>query len=270
MTTESTCVAVLGAGMLGEALLSGLLAAGTAPETLLITEKRADRAAALTEQYGVDVVDNRTAASRADVLLLAVKPQDIPALAAEIAPELNADKLVISLAAGVLLSTLESALPSGVPVVRVMSNTPVRVRAAMSALAAGSTAGSGHLDLAEQFLNAVGRTVRVTEAQLDAVTALSGSGPAYFFYFVEAMIDAGVSLGLPRDIATELTVQTAFGSSTMLRESGDHPVALREAVTSPGGTTAAAIRELEGHRVRAAIYAALRAAAERSKELGRG
>jgi len=270
MTTDVTRVAVLGAGMLGEALLSGLLAAGAAPASLLITEKRSDRAAALQAQYGVEVVDNATAAARADVLLLAVKPQDIPALATEISAALDPGKLVVSMAAGVLLSTLESNLPAGIPVVRVMSNTPVRVRAAMSALAAGTAAGFEHLERAEQVLSAVGRTVRVTEAQLDAVTAVSGSGPAYFFYVVEAMIDAGVALGLPRDVATELVVQTAYGSSTMLRDSGDHPVALREAVTSPGGTTAAAIRALEGHGVRAAFDAALRAAAERSKELGRG
>jgi pyrroline-5-carboxylate reductase len=266
-----THVAVLGAGMLGESLLSGLLAAGTAPEAILITEKQPERAGALAKKYGVAVVDNAEAASRAQVLLLAVKPQDVPALVREIGPKLEstAGQLVVSLAAGVLISTLEADLPLRTPVVRVMTNTPVRVREAMSALAPGTHARSEHLDLADELLRAVGRTVRVTESQLDAVTALSGSGPAYFFYLVEAMVDAGVLLGLPRTVATELIVQTAYGSASILRESGEHPVTLREAVSSPGGTTVAAIRELENHGVRAAILAALQAAADRSKELGR-
>jgi pyrroline-5-carboxylate reductase len=139
----------------------------------------------------------------------------------------------------------------------------------MTAISAGTHASSEHLDLAQSLLGSVGRVVRVPESQLDAVTALSGSGPAYFFYFVEAMIDAGVLLGLPRTLAAELTVQTALGSAVMLRDSGEHPVALREAVTSPGGTTIAAIRQLEAHGVRAAVLAAVEAACLRSAELGR-
>jgi pyrroline-5-carboxylate reductase len=266
----SSLVAVLGAGMLGESLLSGLLASGFSPADVVITERHAERAASLAERYGVTVLENAEAATRADVLLLAVKPQDMSALLGAIAPHVATGKLVVSLAAGVRIDTLEAALPPGTPVVRVMSNTPVRIREAMSALSPGTHAREEHLVRAEELLAAVGRTVRVPESQQDAVTALSGSGPAYFFYLVEAMIDAGILLGLPRDVAADLIVQTAYGSAAMLRESGEHPVTLREAVTSPGGTTISAIRELENHGVRAALLAALKAAADRSKELGGG
>lgn len=262
-------IAILGAGMLGESLLSGLLAAGHAPADLAITERRAEHAAQLAQRYGAAVLTNAQAAG-AQVLFLAVKPQDMPALLAEVGPLLGSGQLVISMAAGVTLATLQAALPAGTPVVRVMSNTPVRIREAMSALSPGQAATEEHLARAEQLLAAVGRTVRVPESQQDAVTALSGSGPAYFFYLVEAMIDAGILLGLPRQVATELIMQTAVGSALMLRDSGEHPVTLREAVTSPGGTTINAIRELENHRVRAALLSALEAARDRSRELGGG
>lgn len=262
--------AILGAGMLGESVLSGLLAAGHAPAELLVTERRAEHASALRERYGVEVLDNAAAAAKADVLLLAVKPQDMAALLTELVDAVRPGQLVISMAAGVSLATLEAGLPPGTPVVRVMSNTPVRIREAMSALSAGTHADEEHLARAEQLLAAVGRTVRVPESQQDAVTALSGSGPAYFFYLVEAMIDAGILLGLPRTVAAELIVQTAVGSALMLRDSGEHPVALREAVTSPGGTTINAIRELENHRVRAALLTALEAARDRSRDLAAG
>jgi len=159
-------------------------------------------------------------------------------------------------------------LPPGVAVVRCMPNTPALVDEAMTAVAAGEHADEAHLAIAESLLAAVGRVVRVPESQLDAVTALSGSGPAYFFFLVEAMIDAGILLGLPRALSAELIVQTAIGSAVMLRDSGEHPVQLREAVTSPGGTTIAAIRELEVHGVRAALLAAIEAACLRSRELG--
>lgn len=262
-------VAVLGAGMLGEALLSGFLAAGTAPDSILITERRTERATALREKYGVEVVTNAQAAARSAVMLVSVKPQDVPVLLSEIAPETNADNLVVSLAAGVSIAALEKGLPEGTPVVRGMSNTPIRFGEAMSALAAGTHATADHLATADALLSSVGRTVQVPESQLDAVTALSGSGPAYFFYLAEAMIDAGVLLGLSREVATGLAVQTAYGSGVMLRESGELPAALREAVTSPGGTTAAAIQEFENGGVRPTILAALGAAASRSRELGR-
>jgi pyrroline-5-carboxylate reductase len=178
------------------------------------------------------------------------------------------DHLIVSVAAGITTRRIEQALPQRVAVVRCMPNTPALVDEAMTAVSAGSHATDAHLAVAEELLGAVGRVVRVPESQLDAVTALSGSGPAYFFYLVEAMIDAGILLGLPRALAADLIVQTAIGSSIMLRDSGEHPVQLREAVTSPGGTTIAAIRELEVHGVRAAIIAAIEAAAKRSMDLG--
>ena len=205
---------------------------------------------------------------QASTLIVAVKPQDIDSLLAEVAATVGPNHLVVSVAAGVTTAHIERALPDGVAVVRCMPNTPALVDQAMTAVAAGVHADEAHLALAEDLLASVGRVVRVPESQLDAVTALSGSGPAYFFYLVEAMIDAGILLGLPRTLAAELIVQTAVGAATMLRDSGEHPVQLREAVTSPGGTTIAAIRELEIHGVRAALLAAIEAAALRSRELG--
>jgi pyrroline-5-carboxylate reductase len=260
-------VAIIGAGKMGEALLSGLLRSGRSATDLLFTERHADRVDDLVQRYGVEAVGNAQAAQRADTLLIAVKPQEIGALLDELAGVVTPSNLVVTIAAGVPTRLFESRLAEGTPVVRVMSNTPVFVDEAMSAICAGAHAGEVHLDHTEQLLRSVGRVIRVPEAQLDAVTALSGSGPAYFFYLVEAMIDAGILLGLPRAVAAELIVQTAIGSAVMLRDSGQHPVQLREAVTSPGGTTIAAIRELENHGVRAALLAALEAARDRSREL---
>ena len=261
-------LAIIGGGKIGEALLSGLVRRGGA-EGIVVCERHPERAAELTGRYGVPVVTLAEAAARARVLLLAVKPQDIGTLLGLLASSVDTGHLVVSVAAGVPTSTIEAALPDGVPVVRVMPNTPALVDEGMSVLSAGAHADERHLDEAEALLAAVGRVRRVPEAQQDAVTALSGSGPAYFFYLVEAMVDAGILLGLPCDLAADLIVQTALGSAVMLRDSGEHPVQLREAVTSPGGTTIAAIRELERHSVRAALIAAIEAAHARSVELGR-
>jgi pyrroline-5-carboxylate reductase len=261
-------LAILGGGKIGEALLSGLLRGKHTPADIVVSEKHPERAAYLTETYGVEVTDVQSAVKQAGTLLLAVKPQDIDALLAEMAVGIEARHLVVSVAAGITTRHIERALPSGVAVVRCMPNTPALVDEAMTAIAAGEHADDAHLVVAESLLASVGHVVRVPEAQLDAVTALSGSGPAYFFYLVEAMIDAGILLGLPRALAAELIVQTAVGAAVMLRDSGEHPVQLREAVTSPGGTTIAAIRELEVHGVRAALLAAIEAAARRSRELG--
>jgi pyrroline-5-carboxylate reductase len=261
-------LAILGGGKIGEALLSGLLRGERTADDVVLSEKHPERAAYLTDTYGVKVVDVAAAAAHATTLLVAVKPQDIDTLLAELAPVVGPHHLVVSVAAGITTKHIERALPSGVPVVRCMPNTPALVDQAMTAVATGAHADDAHLAVAESLLGAVGRVVRVPESQLDAVTALSGSGPAYFFFLVEAMIDAGILLGLPRALAAELIVQTAIGSAVMLRDSGEHPVQLREAVTSPGGTTIAAIRELEVHGVRAALLAAIEAAAKRSRELG--
>ena len=261
-------LAVIGGGKIGEALLAGLVRRGGASGIVLVG-RSPERTAAVAARHGVEVADLAAAAARSRVLLIAVKPQDVDVLVQQLAPHVGPGHLVVSVAAGVPTSRIEAALPAGTPVVRVMPNTPALVDAGMSVLSAGAHATAAHLDEAEALLSAVGEVRRVPESQQDAVTALSGSGPAYFFFLVEAMIDAGILLGLPRSLAADLIVQTAYGSAVMLRESGEHPVKLREAVTSPGGTTIAAIRELERHGVRAALIAALEAAHDRSVELGR-
>ncbi|MEQ6902377.1 pyrroline-5-carboxylate reductase [Nocardioides sp. YIM 152588] len=260
--------AVIGAGVMGETLLSGLVRAGRRVDTLLVGEKRPERAAELEERYGVSVVDNVEAATKADTLALVVKPQDMADVLAEIAPALRAGQLVVSLAAGITTSFIESRVPEGVAVVRVMPNTPALVDEGMSAISAGTHCDDVHLTEAEALMASVGKVVRVPEKQQDAVTAISGSGPAYVFFMVESMIEAGVHLGLPRTTAHELVVQTLVGSAAMLKETGEHPTVLREQVTSPAGTTAAALRELEVHKVRAAFLAALEAARDRSVALG--
>ena len=264
-----TTVGVIGAGKIGELLLSGLLRSGWPVDRLLATARRPERGAELVSRYGLRVVDNAVAVADAEVLAIAVKPQDAAALMADLGPMLGEQpgRLVISLCAGLPTSFFANRLPPGTPVVRVMTNTPALVDEAMTAISAGPHATEAHLVLAEEMFAPLGRTIRVPESQQDAVTALSGSGPAYFFYLVEAMTDAGILLGLPRQVAYDLIVQTAIGSAIMLRDSGEHPVKLREAVTSPAGTTINAIRELENHGVRAALLAALEAARDRAKQI---
>jgi pyrroline-5-carboxylate reductase len=263
-------IAILGAGKMGEALISGLLRAGRSPSGVQAAVRRAERASELRERYGIEVISAAEAAKTADTLVITVKPQDMPALLAEIAPQVPAGRLVISVAAGVPTSAIERRLGVAVPVVRVMSNTPVLVDEAMSVISAGAHAGEEHLRRAEDLFRPVGKVLRIPESQQDAATALSGSGPAYVYFLVEAMVDAGILLGMPRGTALEMVIQAVYGAATMLRESGEHPVILREAVTSPGGTTISAIRELEKHRVRAAFLAAIEAARDRGAELGSG
>jgi pyrroline-5-carboxylate reductase len=260
-------VAIIGAGVMGEALLSGLLRSGRPAAELLIGEKRPERAAELREKYAVTVVGNVEAAQTADTVALVVKPQDMGDVLAEIAPHVSAGQLVISLAAGITTDYIERHLAEGVAVVRVMPNTPALVDEGMAAISPGTHCDEEHLVRAEQLLATTGRVLRIAEKQQDAVTAISGSGPAYLFFVVEAMIEAGVHLGLPRTTSTELVVQTVVGSAKLLRETGEHPTVLRERVTSPGGTTAAAIRQLEDHKVRAAFITAMEAARDRSKAL---
>jgi pyrroline-5-carboxylate reductase len=261
-------IAILGTGKMGEALLSGLLRAGWPPSGVVAAARREDRAAELRERYGVQVTDACTAAKMADTLVLAVKPQDMGQLLEQIAPALPPDRLVVSVAAGITTAFIERRLAGEVPVVRVMSNTPVLVDEAMSVISAGAYAGEEHLRRAEELLRPVGHVLRIPEAQQDAATALSGSGPAYVYYLVEAMVDAAILLGMSRAAALEMVTQAVYGAATMLRERGEHPVILREAVTSPGGTTISAIRELERHGVRAAFLAAIEAARDRGRELG--
>jgi pyrroline-5-carboxylate reductase len=262
--------AIIGAGVMGETLLSGLVRAGRRVDQLMVGEKRAERARELEERYGVAVVSNREAATRADTVALVVKPQDMGDVLEEIAPDLRAGQLLVSLAAGITTAYIEARVPEGVAVVRVMPNTPALVDEGMAAISPGSHCDEAHLAEVEALMASTGKVLRIPEKQMDAVTAISGSGPAYIFFVVESMIEAGVHLGLPRATATELVVQTLVGSAAMLRETGTHPVVLREQVTSPSGTTASALRELEIHRVRAAFLAAMEAARNRSRELADG
>jgi pyrroline-5-carboxylate reductase len=261
-------IAILGAGQMGEALASGLLRAGWAPDEILVAVRRPERGAQLRDRYGMVALSAAEAAKAAGTLVVAVKPQDMPVLLDEIAPSLPAGRLVVSVAAGITTSFIEDRLGQDLPVVRVMSNTPVHVDEAMSVISAGRYAGADDLARAEQLLRPVGKVLRIPEALQDAATALSGSGPAYVYYLIESMVDAGILLGMPRATALEMVTQAVYGAAMMLRDSGEHPVLLREAVTSPAGTTISAIRELEAHGVRAAFIAAIEAARDRGRELG--
>jgi pyrroline-5-carboxylate reductase len=265
--TETPVLAILGAGVMGETVLSGLIRAGWDAGRIVATDRRPERQVDLTNQYGITMLSNVEAAALADTVILVVKPQDMADLLAEIADALRPGTLVVSLAAGVDTASIEARLGPAIPVVRVMPNTPALVDEGMAAISSGTQATQEHLDHVTEILSATGRVVTVPERYQDAVTAISGSGPAYLFFVVEAMIEAGVHLGLPRDVATELVVQTMLGSATMIRETGEHPTVLRERVTSPGGTTAAAVRVLEDHKVRAAFLGAIEAARDRSREL---
>jgi pyrroline-5-carboxylate reductase len=269
---EHRKVAFLGGGRMGEALVSGLIRSGGRDAgEIAVTSRREERARELAERYGVaSTTSNVEAMSSSDVLVLTVKPQDMEALLSEIREQVRTEHLVVSLAAGIRTSFVEKHLPDDVPVVRVMSNVAVLVDEAMSVAAAGSHASDRHLAVAEELLGYVGRVIRLKEVHLDAITATSGSGPAYFFLLAEAMIEACILLGLSRDVATELIIQTMLGSAKMLRDTGKHPVELREMVTSPGGTTIAAIRHLEEAGVRAAFLNAIDAARHRSAELAQG
>jgi pyrroline-5-carboxylate reductase len=260
-------LAILGAGVMGETVLSGLLRAGWSANDIVATDRRPERQLELTAKYGITMTENPEAVAEAETVILVVKPQDMRDLLREIAPYLKPEALVVSLAAGVDTASIESQLTDGVAVVRVMPNTPAQVDEGMAAISPGSHSTDAHLERVSAILSATGRVVTVPERYQDAVTALSGSGPAYLFFVVEAMIEAGVHLGLPRDTATELVVQTMLGSAKLLRETGEHPTVLRERVTSPGGTTAAAVRVLEDHKVRAAFLGAIEAARDRSRDL---
>jgi pyrroline-5-carboxylate reductase len=265
--TSSHPLAILGAGVMGETVLSGLLRAGWHVDQIVATDRRLERQLELTTRYGIKMLENTEAVAEAETVILVVKPQDMNDLLNEISQSIKPGALVVSLAAGVDTAFIESRLPEGVAVVRVMPNTPAQVDEGMAAISPGSHSNQDHLDRVTQILSATGRVITVPERYQDAVTAISGTGPAYLFFVVEAMIEAGVHLGLPRDTATELVVQTMLGSAKLLRETGEHPTVLRERVTSPGGTTAAAVRELEDHKVRAAFLRAMEAARDRSRDL---
>jgi len=266
----SKTVAIFGAGVMGSTLLAGLIRSGRDVADLVITGRDVERAEELSSTSGVRRMSNVEAALVADTVVLVVKPQDMGGLLAEIRGHVRPGALVVSLAAGITTSFLEERLPAGTAVVRVMPNTPALVDEGMAAISPGQHCDEVHLHEAEELLSSCGKVLRIPEKHQDAVTAISGSGPAYIFYVVEAMIEAGVLLGMPRATSTELVVQTLYGAATMLKETGQHPTVLREQVSSPGGTTMAALRQLDDHKVRAAFVTAMEAAAERSKQLASG
>jgi pyrroline-5-carboxylate reductase len=272
VTVDSRRIAILGTGQIGEALVKGLVASGwRAPEEIAASVRRPERAVELRALYGVAAtLSNPEAISGAALVVISVKPQDIEVLLGEIGGLLTTEQTVLSIAAAIPTSLIESLVSARVPIVRAMPNTPAMVHEGIAGLCAGAHAGDEHLQLAEDVLSHLGAVVRVAEPYMDAVTAVSGSGPAYFALLAEAMIEAGILLGLAREISTQLVVQTMLGTAKQLRDERMHPVELREMVTSPGGTTIAAIRELEQAGVRAAFLNAIQAAMDRSRELASG
>lgn len=272
MTVDERKIAVLGAGKIGEALITGLLSSGwRTPQDISASARRAERVEELRERHGIEAtLSNADAAAGAALVVLAVKPQDIEVLLGEIGPLISDEQTVLTVAAAIPTAAVESQLAANVPVVRAMPNTPSTVHEGIAGLCAGAHADDAHVTLAEEALAHLGAVVRVPEVHMDAVTAVSGSGPAYFALLAEAMIEAGILLGLSREISTQLVVQTMLGTAKQLRDEKMHPVELREMVTSPGGTTIAAIRELETAGVRAAFLNAIQAAMDRSRELAAG
>jgi pyrroline-5-carboxylate reductase len=272
MAVDERRIAVLGTGRIGEALISGLLSSGwRRPEDIVASSRRAERLVELAERYGIaTTMDNVEAAAGAALVVVSVKPQDIEGLLGQIGPAISAEQTVLSVAAATPTAAIEGHLAAGVPVVRAMPNTPSTVHEGIAGLCAGAHADDAHVTLAEEALAHLGSVVRVPERHMDAVTAVSGSGPAYFALLAEAMIEAGLLLGLSREISTQLVIQTMLGTAKQLRDEGLHPVELREMVTSPGGTTIAAIRELESAGVRAAFLNAIQAAMTRARELAAG
>jgi pyrroline-5-carboxylate reductase len=272
MALDARRVAILGAGTIGEALIAGLLSAGwRAPEEIVATARREERLADLAERFGVaTTLSNGEAVAGAALVVIAVKPQDFEVLLGEIGGLLDPGQTVLSVAAAIPTAKIEQLIAPGVPVVRAMPNAPATVHEGIAGVCAGAHAGDEHVSIAEDVLSHLGAVVRVPEQAMDAITAVSGSGPAYFALLAEAMVEAGILLGLSRDITTRLVVQTMLGTARLLRDEHIHPVELREAVTSPGGTTIRAIRELERAGVRAAFLNAIQAAMERSRELAEG
>ena len=270
MNSARKNVALIGAGQMAEALIGGILVSQpTAAQHVFATDPVPQRRDHMKSRFGIRVgEDNREAVAWAQVVILAVKPQVIDAVVAGFA-EILSGRLVISIAAGVPISRLTALLPSGVSIVRVMPNAPALVRAGMSAIAFGSGVKSDEQNYARALFEAIGRVVVVEEHLMDAVTGLSGSGPAYVFLAIEALADGGVKAGLPRAVAEQLAVHTVLGAARMVLETGQHPGQLKDMVASPGGTTIAGLHELERGRLRACLIAAVEAATQRSQEMGR-
>lgn len=264
-------VAFIGSGNMATALIRGLLRAGASrPEDLIAADPHPEQLERLAGEFGVaTVTDNREAAARADIVVLSIKPQVMAAVLDAIAPSVDDSKLVISIAAGVPIARIAERLGSLTRIVRAMPNSPALIGAGATAVAAGLNASAADLALARALFDSVGITVTVNEEMLDAVTGLSGSGPAYVFLIIEALADAGVKMGLSRQSALKLTVQTILGSARMLQETGLHPAQLKDQVTSPGGTTSVGLHTLEAGGLRTTLIDAVERATARSRELGR-
>ncbi|MEI6406228.1 MAG: pyrroline-5-carboxylate reductase [Actinomycetes bacterium] len=265
-SVQDLTIGFFGVGIMGEALLASCITAGIAPERISFSEKRDDRAEEISTKYGARRA-SATAVAECDVVMLVVKPQDLGDLLSDLGPTLPAKSLVVSFAAGKTTSFIESQLNPGISVIRVMPNTPLLIGKGMSVLSPGSHADQDQLDLISSLLAASGQVVQVAETLQDSVTAVSGSGPAYFFAFVEAMIKGGVELGLSSEIATQLTIQTLVGAAGMLVGTGKSATTLRENVTSPNGTTAAALKTFSEGQLDALVEKSMRAARDRSQEL---
>jgi pyrroline-5-carboxylate reductase len=265
-------VAVLGAGKMGGILLQAFLKQNLfAADQIHGTVAHPERALALSTQWGVDVTtDNLEAAGHADLILLAVKPFQVPDLIQQIRPALTAKKTLISIAASVKTQAIEEAAGLDIAVIRAMPNTPSALGAGAAALCKGRFVSAKQMELAERIFETVGRTVIVDEKHMDAVTGLSGSGPAYIYIIIEALAEAGVKVGLPRDVATQLAAQTAFGAAKMVLETGYHPALLKDAVTTPAGCTIDGILELEEGGLRVTLIKAVMRATERAKQLAAG
>ncbi len=265
-------VAVLGAGKMGGILLQAFLKENIfAPDLIHATVAHQERAIALSTQWGVDVsTDNLEAAQQADLILIGVKPFQVPELIEQIKPALTPAKTIISIAASVKVRDIEDAAGTEIAVVRAMPNTPSALGAGIAALCRGRFVSKAQMELAQRVFETVGRVVVVEEKHMDAVTGLSGSGPAYIYIIIEALAEAGVKVGLPRDIATQLAAQTAFGSAKMVLETGYHPALLKDAVTTPAGCTVDGILELEEGGLRVTLIKAVMRATERARELAKG
>ncbi len=263
-------IGFLGSGNMAEALIRGIIAKNLWPkEHLIASDVSSQRLSSINKELGIDTTaDNRHVVTASDMIIVATKPAQLTEVLSEVADAVTVDKLIVSIAAGITLATIQSRLKKNIPVIRVMPNTPALVLAGMSCLSAGTHAGADHLAEAMKVFSGVGEALVVDEAHLDAVTALSGSGPAYIFLVLEALSDAGVRAGLPRKIAEKLSAQTVLGAAKMVLETGRHPAELKDMVASPAGTTIEGLAVLEENGVRGAFIEAVDAAYRRAKELG--
>ncbi|OGW08560.1 MAG: pyrroline-5-carboxylate reductase [Nitrospinae bacterium RIFCSPLOWO2_12_39_16] len=264
-------IAFIGSGNMGEALIKGITGAGVFKnKDITVTDIRRERLEHIRRLYKVNITaDNRDVVKKADIIILSVKPQIIAKVVKEVKDLVDRKKLIITIAAGVTINSIQDMLGKKARIVRVMPNTPAIVREGVSAIASGNAASEVDIKMAEKIFNAVGRTVIVEESMMDAVTGLSGSGPAYVFLIIESLTDAGVNMGLPRDVSKLLSIQTILGSAKLALDTGEHPGKLKDMVTSPGGTTIAGLHALEDGGLRAALINAVEAAAKRSEELGK-